>query len=153
MSLSRILLGLLAPLVMLTLPLKAAAECGGSADPTHIPVNVTNLRSADGFVTLTVYPDDPKRFLSPGGKLSRIRVQAVKPITTVCLAVPGPGTYAIAVYHDENGNRKFDRTLLGLPAEGYGFSRNPTGLIGLPSFDKVSFLTPLSEPLTIRLTY
>lgn len=125
----------------------------GSADPAHIPVNVTNLRSADGFVTLTVYPDDPNRFLSSGGKLSRVRVQAVKPVTTVCLAVPGAGTYAIAVYHDENGNRKFDRTLLGLPAEGYGFSRNPAGLIAPPSFDKVSFQTPVSEPLTIRLTY
>ena len=36
--------------------------------------------------------------------------------------------YALALYHDENGNRSFDRTGVGFPAEGFGFSNNPATL-------------------------
>jgi uncharacterized protein (DUF2141 family) len=35
------------------------------------------------------------------------------------------GTYAVAVYHDINDNRKLDRTRLGIPKEPYAFSNNP----------------------------
>src|SRR3546814_16611886 len=61
------------------------------------------------------------------------------PVTVACLSVPGPGTYAIAIYHDENGDRKFDRSMLGLPEEGYGFSNNAAVVLAPPSFDAVKF--------------
>ena len=35
-----------------------------------------------------------------------------------------PGTYAIAVFHDENANGKLDKNFLGIPCEGYGASNN-----------------------------
>jgi len=41
------------------------------------------------------------------------------------------------VHHDEDDNLKFNRSLIGLPAEGYGFSNNPKTLIGLPDFEDV----------------
>ena len=44
-----------------------------------------------------------------------------------------PGNYAIAVFHDLNGNGKLDRNLIGLPSEPYGFS-NDVGRRGFPSF-------------------
>ena len=50
-----------------------------------------------------------------------------------------PGFYAIAVYHDENGNEKFDKTWIGLPDEGYGISNNPTILLSAPAFDEAKF--------------
>ena len=49
------------------------------------------------------------------------------------------GDYAIAVIHDENGNRKLD-TLLGIPREGFGFSRNPAIGFGPPRFSAARFL-------------
>ena len=48
-----------------------------------------------------------------------------------------PGLYALSVFHDENGNKKLD-TFLGIPKEGFGFSRNPVVRFGPPRFDKVS---------------
>ena len=33
-------------------------------------------------------------------------------------------TYALAIYHDENNNRKLDKNLFGAPIEAYGFSNN-----------------------------
>ena len=49
-----------------------------------------------------------------------------------------PGTYAVAVYHDLNGNGELDRTTLGPPDEPYGFSNDARGTFGPPKFDKAA---------------
>ena len=49
-----------------------------------------------------------------------------------------PGTYAIALIHDENGNNKMDLAVF-LPKEGFGMSRNPKIGMGPPSFKSAAF--------------
>lgn len=44
------------------------------------------------------------------------------------------GTYAIAAFHDVNGNKQLDTSGLGLPTERYGFSRNARGMFGPPNY-------------------
>ena len=56
-----------------------------------------------------------------------------------------PGTYAIAVFHDVNGNGKLDRSFIGLPNEPYGFS-NDVGRRGPPNFEAAQIL--VKEPTT-----
>ena len=56
-----------------------------------------------------------------------------------------PGAYAIAVFHDTNGNGKLDRSLIGLPSEPYGFS-NDVGRRGAPDFEAAKIV--VREPLT-----
>lgn len=51
-----------------------------------------------------------------------------------------PGAYAIALIHDENANHRLD-TLVGVPVEGFGFSRNPPVRFGPPRFDAARFTT------------
>jgi uncharacterized protein (DUF2141 family) len=46
-----------------------------------------------------------------------------------------PDTYALTVFHDENGDGKFNRRL-GYPLEGYGFSNNVNPRFSAPSFDQ-----------------
>jgi hypothetical protein len=50
-----------------------------------------------------------------------------------------PGTYALALIHDENMNGKLDTNWLGVPTEGYGFSNDVKALLGVPSFSAASF--------------
>jgi uncharacterized protein (DUF2141 family) len=57
-----------------------------------------------------------------------------------------PGTYAIAVFHDVNGNGKLDRSFIGLPNEPYGFS-NDVGRRGPPNFEAARIL--VKEPTTM----
>jgi uncharacterized protein (DUF2141 family) len=65
-----------------------------------------------------------------------------------------PGTYAIAVVHDENMNGKLDTNLLGIPTEGYAFSNDAKGLLGAPSFSAASFPYDGRDlELTISLHY
>ena len=49
------------------------------------------------------------------------------------------GTYAIAVYHDENSDKELNKNLFGAPKENYGFSNNKFGTFGPPDFKDVSF--------------
>jgi uncharacterized protein (DUF2141 family) len=137
----------------------AASPALAACKPTSeggamLEMTIEGLHSSKGQVTVTVYPDDPDKFLASGAKEARIRVPAVAPSTIACLELEKPGTYAIAVYHDENMDKKFNRTLVGLPAEGYGFSRNPAGLLGLPAFKDVKFAAVAGvNPLSINLSY
>ena len=66
-----------------------------------------------------------------------------------------PGTYAVAVVHDENGNLKLDSNLLGVPIEGYGVSNNKTYAISEPRWDESRFELAAGETrqLTIQLRY
>jgi uncharacterized protein (DUF2141 family) len=60
-----------------------------------------------------------------------------------------PGTYAVGVFHDENGNCKLDVNFLGIPKEAWGISNNPKGL-RKADFNEASF-TVASENLTIPI--
>lgn len=146
-----LLAAMLAPAESSAAPL-AAPEC----EPAGIPVSIEvhELRSTAGNLTVTIYGDRADDFLAPGRKLARKRVAITGATTTACLTVPRPGGYAIAVYHDENGDRDFGRTIIGLPAEGYGFSNDAPALVGLPSFRDARFeVLATGGKMTIRMRY
>ena len=115
----------------------------------------SGLREARGQVAVTLYADDSSRFLVKRGSMYSGRVTAVAPVTKMCLYVPKPGVYALAVYHDANANQKFDRGgLIGLPIEAYGFSNNPPTFVSLPSFRSVRLDIARSGMITsIKLKY
>ncbi len=97
-------------------------------------IEVAGLRSGQGDVHYAVY-DSPEHFPTHKGRVSYGNVPA-KP-GGVAIPVKGlkHGTYAIAVYHDENRNDEFDQGLFGIPLEDYGFSNNASGFLGPPSFN------------------
>ena len=64
------------------------------------------------------------------------------------------GTYAVAVFHDENSNGKLDTNILGIPREGVGASNNAKGHMGPPKFSAAAFLHSASRTvLKITLNY
>lgn len=115
----------------------APAGCTGPASQTWLNVRIDGVRNSNGIVAVTLYEDNSSKFLARHGSLYVGRVDARSGTTRACIFIPKPGVYALAIYHDENASRKFDRTSLGLPAEGYGFSNNPATIAGLPSFRSV----------------
>ncbi|MCM0592750.1 MAG: DUF2141 domain-containing protein [Gloeotrichia echinulata IR180] len=48
--------------------------------------------------------------------------------------------YAVAVMHDENKDLILNRNDLGMPTEGFGFSRNPEVSTSPPKFGEAAFL-------------
>ena len=65
------------------------------------------------------------------------------------------GEYAVSVFHDENGNRRLERSMLGFPEEGVGFSNDQKVKLSAPKFKKSKF--KLSEgknkKIVINLDY
>lgn len=110
---------------------------GAAPAGTSLDVEITALRSTKGMVRLCLtreagdFPD------------CRDAASAIKrsfPAAAPRLRIEGlaPGSYAIAVIHDENANEKLD-TFAGIPREGFGFSRNPAIGFGPPSFARAEF--------------
>jgi uncharacterized protein (DUF2141 family) len=134
-------------------PAQAASPppgCTGTPSSTWINVVADGLRSGNGLLAITLYEDKASKFLVHHGSLYVGRVNATAGTTRACIFLPRPGIYALALYHDENANRSFDRTGIGLPDEGYGFSNNPPTLAGLPSFRSVRLNVPRTG-LTTRV--
>mgnify|MGYP003575126124 CR=1 FL=1 len=146
---------LIAMAALVAIPGVAAAQaCTGPASGVRFFVNVENIRSSNGLVAVTVYADDSSRFLARRGSLYVGRVPARAPSTRVCIHLPSTGVYAIAVYHDEDGNRRINRSGLGMPQEGFGFSNNPRTLFSVPSFRSVRVNIPRTNMVTtVRLRY
>jgi uncharacterized protein (DUF2141 family) len=67
------------------------------------------------------------------------KVQVYGPTARIVFETVPAGTYAIAVYHDENMNGKMDRHWYGPPKEGYGASNDAKGKFGPPQFDDAKF--------------
>ncbi len=65
-----------------------------------------------------------------------------------------PGLYAVAVFHDINGDGVLNRGLMGIPREGFGFSNNPQILMGAPSFKRAALVVEsASLDICIQLKY
>ena len=127
--------------VVVSLLVQAAVVSAAAPAPTQtcdrsassMLVRVAGVRSDKGVLVAVLYGDKPEEFLKKGGRVARERAPARTGSVTMCLEAPRPGTYAVAVYHDENDNGKFDRAWTGLPSEGFGVSNNPRPVLRAPT--------------------
>jgi uncharacterized protein (DUF2141 family) len=127
-----------------------AARCrSGSGEPAVL-VNVSGFKNRVGAVRVQLY-DSPQDFMVRGKRLRRIDVPLTRngPME-VCVGVPRPGTYAVVVRHDADGNRKTGWN------DGAGYSNNPRlSLVNLkPAFRKVAVQVGNGvRPVDIVLNY
>lgn len=145
-------------LVLLAISLAAAFISATSvADPPAtgvLTVRVSQLRSNDGQVGCALYtsadgfPTDPS-------KAAQMRWCPIKQKTSTCSFDPIPaGTYAVACFHDENGNGKLDKNFLGMPKEGTVVSNHAKGSMGPPPFEKAKFsFSGAAGALDLRMGY
>lgn len=131
---------------------EAPGEAGGASSAT-VSATVTGLRSAKGQIVacLTTRPDTfPECERDPQARA--VKVPAAATVEIAFGAVP-VGRYAIALFHDENGNDRLDKRLI-LPREGYGFSRNAPVVMGPPRFARAAFAAGEdAHHETIRVRY
>jgi uncharacterized protein (DUF2141 family) len=134
-------------------PLAHAAPTLVGGSQGELDVRFEGVRSAKGLLRacLTRNPaffpkceKDPASFKASIAAMSGARLAFGE--------VP-PGDYALMVLHDENSNAKVD-TMLGIPREGVGFSRNPKLYFGPPSFKAVLIHIPAGVSETdVKMQY
>jgi len=119
------------------MPPWAHAQDAAKAD--GIKVEVTGFRNDKGQLGCSLWPgaagfprDDSHILRHVWAKIQGGRGDCV------FAGVPA-GDYAVTLFHDENGNGKFDSNFIGYPLEGYGFSNNVVPRFKAPSFDETKF--------------
>jgi uncharacterized protein (DUF2141 family) len=126
-----------------------ALECKGTPTGVSAVVNVSNLRSDQGPLAVTIYRE--KGFLKKGGSVKVWRDPAHAGSQSMCVWLPGPGLYAIGVFQDLDSDHKLDYNLLSGPTEPWGFSNNPRAIWPL-RFSQVRFDAKDGETvLNVRL--
>jgi uncharacterized protein (DUF2141 family) len=128
--------GLLAATAIAVIPAPLAAAPGCNSGKPSVLVHVAGIKQARGKVKVSVYGSDKRRWLARGGRVSKAKVPVTGKAMNICVPVPGPGRYAVAVHHDLNTNGERDRH------DGGGYSRNPkvSLLNPKPAFSKAAFL-------------
>lgn len=120
--------------------------------PVFVEVSVEGPRNARGLLRacLTRHPEH-----FPNCKEDPAAINASVPASGRQLRLgPVPqGAWALALFHDENGNGKLD-TVLGVPKEGFAFSRNPPLTFGPPKFERTSLTVgERNVETSVRLRY
>jgi len=107
-------------LASLAAPAAAQRDSGGctATTPHRLIVDIRGLRASTGGVRVQLYEE--AGFLEKGRWIARVEAPASgRRNVQVCIPVPRPGTYGVAVRHDANANGKSDG------GDGGGFSRDP----------------------------
>jgi uncharacterized protein (DUF2141 family) len=85
--------------------------------------------------------------------VKEIKVAAAGDPVAIQITGLAPGDYAIALYHDRNGNEKLDSNLMGIPTEPYGFSGTARNLMGPATWEQAKFSLPAEgSAVNVRLS-
>ena len=129
------------------------SKCASGEGPA-VRLRVTGLRSSSGNLFVRTYYAKSGDWLKSKRYLTRLDTRPRAGSMTVCVPLPRAGQYAIAVQHDENGNRETD-----FSTDGAGMSNNPTigsflGIPRPPSVGKAAFNAGSGvTPMTIQVRY
>lgn len=117
-----------------------SSACETEAAGPAVLLHVTGFKDRSGRVRVELYPPTQADFVAPGARL-RAEGKTFKRIDTItpqsgdaviCVALPGPGQYAIAVMHDRDADGHLD-----VFSDGFGFPNNPKIGLGIPDVNTV----------------
>lgn len=107
-------------------------------ESAKLTVSIEGIESISGNLQVAIFrkkDDFPKHNKQFKGQIIPVTASAMSCTFT---GIPAD-TYAIAVYHDKNGNGKLDKNLVGMPTERYGFSNQARETFSAPSFESAAF--------------
>jgi uncharacterized protein (DUF2141 family) len=114
----------------------------GAPAAGSLAIDVTLPSGAHGQIAYLVFSSADG---FPGDRSRALRHDFVplastgSPRQTVDVGLLPPGSYAVTVYLDQNGDRKLNSNWLGIPKEPVGASNNPRSRRGPPHFNDCVF--------------
>lgn len=114
----------------------ASEQPSFASDGASITVEATGAGDSRGTAMFAIY-DSANGFNQTEKAIRRQRAPIQQGKAFLKLPMNElPARFAVAVYHDQNGNGLLDRNALGIPSERYGFSNNARSLTGPPAYSK-----------------
>lgn len=142
-------------LLMAAIAQLAIAQSVSAQLIANLTVQIDGLQGQEGNVCLKLF-DAAQGF--PNDNESAVArtcvpiATAAQPFTYSFPNLPA-GTYALAIYHDRNGNEVLDRGAFGMPLEGYGFSNNAPAVTGPARFQDAMFLLAGTQSIEVQMRY
>ena len=132
----------------------SSGRYGRAVEPATVHVEVAGLRSDHGRVWCFLY-NSASGFPKDQNASFKRTSNEIRGNSSSCeFSGVTDGTYAISVYHDENGNGRLDSNFLGISKEGVGASNDAKGHLGPPKFKDAMFqMEGTSRSLTIHVNY
>jgi len=116
----------------------------------QIAIDVHDVPSSKGKISVAVY-NTKEGFLKFDKVFKCDSIVAQKGITRIAIKDLPEGEYALAIFHDENGNDKLDTNWLGIPKEKVAFSKAKMKTFGPPPFKECVFKVVEDTNITISL--
>lgn len=112
-------------------------------------IQIEEIKTDKGFIMLALFNNESD---FPNKNAFKVdSVKAIKGEVNLKLSnIPG-GTYAIAVYHDENSNGELDKNMIGIPTESFGFSWKDDPKFTRPSWTDMRFTISGDKKMVIPL--
>jgi len=127
--------------------------CSVYGQKHDLTITVPNIKNVDGGIHVSVYNSTNKSSFTKIGqefKVVDFKNNGVKG-KYIIKNLP-EGEYAIAIYHDENSDKKCNTNLIGIPTEGFGFTKLEK-VWSLPKFDECKIFLNKNLSVPIKLIY
>ena len=121
---------------------------------SSLTVNIDGLKNQNGQVCLSLFSSS-QGFPSDGDRALQVKCVALEEDTPeITFEHLKPGSYGVAAFHDVNDDGVFNVNGLGIPKEGFGFSRDPKIFTGPPKFGDVTvIIVGPKNNIRIKLQY
>jgi len=115
-----------------------------------LSITVEGVKTSSGMISVAVY-NKSEGFLKFDEVYKSNSTRALKGTTQIDIDGLPEGEYALAIFHDENGNNELDTNWLGIPKESIGFSRGRMKTFGPPSFRECALRIVTDSKIRITL--
>jgi uncharacterized protein (DUF2141 family) len=133
-------------------PLENEDSVGVTSDSlSKLVINVSGMGNTNGKLNVALY-NNSDNFNNPELVYKELFLTLPGQSMTVTFDSIPAGTYAFALFHDENDNQVLDQNFLNIPQEGFAFSNNSMGTFGPPSYNQAKFNIPKNSTVTQNIS-
>ncbi|MEM9925067.1 MAG: DUF2141 domain-containing protein [Cyanobacteria bacterium P01_D01_bin.50] len=124
-------------------------KCKGSLE-----VKILGIKKKQGQICLSLFNSKQGFPNNENHAIETCCIKVTDTQVTINFSNLESGSYAVALFHDENNDGVLNFNWLGIPIEGFGFSNNPRILKGIPKFEDSAVIVEDSETnIEIKLKY
>ncbi len=125
-----------------------------AAGDATLVVQVEGLKDDQGSARAALYASEEGYPTKPEKAMRKVEAPIQGGRARLVFEGLPPGGYAVAVYHDENGNGRLDTGFLGIPTEGTAASNDAKGFMGPPTFEKARVeVGPGENRIVVHMSY